>query len=129
MIELRQTQRIDKWLWHARFAKTRTAAQKLVSSGAVRVDRLKITSPSRGVAPGNTLTITTPRGVKVIEILTIADRRGPYSEACKIYLDHTPQPKPDTTNHTGSKATITREGRPDKQKRRAAIRLKQNFSD
>ena len=50
-------QRIDKWLWHARFARTRGAAQQLAMSGHVRVNREKVTSASRLVRTGDVLNI------------------------------------------------------------------------
>ena len=55
-------QRIDKWLWFARLAKTRTAAQKLAVSGRVRVNREKSDSASRLVRMGDVLTIALESG-------------------------------------------------------------------
>lgn len=123
-------QRIDKWLWHARFVKTRSLAQKLVSGGNVRVDREKVTAASKTVRPGNTLTLTLARQVKIVEILQLADRRGPYSEACLLYNDLTPvvekQSSDDKPVFDGSPQ---KETRPDKHQRRKAIKLKQNYPD
>lgn len=80
-------QRIDKWLWHARFARTRGAAQKLVTAGHVRVNREKVSSSSRAVRPGDVLTIALPRQVRVITILALAERRGSASEAALLYSE------------------------------------------
>ena len=63
------SQRVDKWLWHARFAKTRSLAQKLVKGGHVRLDREKISSASKSVKRGDVLTLNLPQGVKVVEIV------------------------------------------------------------
>jgi ribosomal protein S4 len=52
-----ETQRIDKWLWHARFARTRGAAQRLALSGHVRLNRDKVTVASRTVRAGDVLTL------------------------------------------------------------------------
>ncbi|SHF52892.1 heat shock protein Hsp15 [Kaistia soli DSM 19436] len=83
-------QRIDKWLWFARFAKTRTTAQKLVLSGAVRVNRDRIDSPSRLVRVGDVLTLTLERQVRVLKVLAPGVRRGPAPEAQTLYEDVTP---------------------------------------
>ena len=87
------TQRIDKWLWHARFARTRTVAQKLVSAGNVRLDREKITSNSQKVKIGQILTLSLPREIKVIKIEAFAEKRGSFQIAQTLYEDLTPVPK------------------------------------
>ncbi|MEL6702511.1 MAG: RNA-binding S4 domain-containing protein, partial [Pseudomonadota bacterium] len=85
--------RIDKWLWHARFFKTRGLATKLVQAGKVRVDSTPISKPSRSVGPGNVLTFPQGREVRVIKIVDIGTRRGPAPEAQALYEDLAP-PKP-----------------------------------
>ena len=80
-----EAQRVDKWLWHARFARTRAAAQLLVTSGHVRVNRDKVRSTSRLVRAGDVLTLALGRDVRVIRILGIADRRGGFPEARLLY--------------------------------------------
>ena len=85
-----EAQRIDKWLWHARFARTRGAAQQLARSGHVRVNRDKIRDASRQVRPGDVLTLGLRRGVRVIRILAIAERRDGFQAAQLLYEDQTP---------------------------------------
>ena len=80
-----EAQRVDKWLWHARFARTRTAAQQLAASGHVRINKEKVRTPSRLVRPGDVLTLALGRGVRVIRILGIAERRGTFPEARQLY--------------------------------------------
>ena len=80
-------QRIDKWLWHARFARTRSAAQRLAVSGHVRVNRDKVSAASRLVRAGDVLTLGLARGVRVIRICGIAERRGSFEEARLLYRD------------------------------------------
>lgn len=80
-----EAQRIDKWLWHARFARTRTAAQRLALAGHVRINREKIKAASRLVRPGDVLTLSLGRGVAVIRVSAIAERRGSAEEARKLY--------------------------------------------
>jgi ribosome-associated heat shock protein Hsp15 len=82
-------QRIDKWLWFARLAKSRSIAQKLVTGGKVRVNRDKIDASSRLVRPGDVLTIAFERQVRVIRILDPGIRRGPAPEAQRLYEDIT----------------------------------------
>ncbi len=84
-----EAQRIDKWLWHARFARTRSAAQRLATSGHVRVNREKDISASRLVRPGDVLTLALGRGVRVIRVRAIAERRGSFEEAQRLYEDAT----------------------------------------
>ncbi|WP_152047281.1 RNA-binding S4 domain-containing protein [Aureimonas psammosilenae] len=80
-------QRIDKWLFFARVVKSRSLAQKLAVSGAVRVNREKIASASRLVRPGDVLTLSMPREIRVLRILDGGERRGPASEAQRLYED------------------------------------------
>lgn len=80
-------QRIDKWLWHARFAPTRGAAQKLALSGHVRVNRGKVSAASRLVRAGDVLTLALGGGVRVIRIRAIAERRGSSEDAQLLYED------------------------------------------
>ena len=90
------TGRIDKWLWHARFFKTRTLAAAQVSGGHVRVNSAKISKPSHAVRPGDTLTFPQARRIRVVRIVSLAERRGPAPEAQDLYDDLTPEepPKP-----------------------------------
>lgn len=80
-----EAQRIDKWLWHARFARTRSGAQRLVLAGHVRVNREKVASASRLVRSGDVLTIALGRGVAVIRVTGIAERRGSPADAQVLY--------------------------------------------
>jgi ribosome-associated heat shock protein Hsp15 len=111
-------QRLDKWLWFARLAKTRTLAQRLAVSGQVRVNREKTDSASQPVKTGDVLTVTLPSGVRVLKILATGERRGPAAEARLLYEDlsrpEPPRPAPDQ-NAGGA--------RPTKRERRALERL------
>ncbi|WP_339109361.1 RNA-binding S4 domain-containing protein [Thioclava sp. GXIMD4216] len=79
--------RIDKWLWQARFVKTRTLAVSLVSGGKLRINGQKITKPGRSIGPGDILTLSMQGGVKVLEVLACGERRGPAPEARLLYRD------------------------------------------
>ena len=84
-------QRIDKWLWHARFAPTRSAAQRLAASGHVRLNRDKVRSPSRLVRPGDVLTLALRGGVRVIRVVGMAERRGSFADAQLLYAEQSPK--------------------------------------
>ncbi len=91
-------QRLDKWLWFARVAKTRTLAASIVANGRVRINRIRVTKPAHTVRPGDVVTVSVPGGVRVLKILGAGVRRGPATEAASLYeeivpLRTTPQPK------------------------------------
>ncbi len=83
--------RIDKWLWFARVAKTRSLAAKLVVAGNVRVNKEKASAASRSVKPGDVLTIAKDNHVRILEIVALGTRRGPAPEAQQLYKDLTPR--------------------------------------
>lgn len=85
-----ERERIDKWLYFARVAKSRTLAGKLVAGGHVRVNGEKKRQPSYSVKPGDALTITLERRVLVYKLLDCGTRRGPASEARLLYEDLSP---------------------------------------
>lgn len=101
--EAPQKARLDKWLWHARFFKTRTLAAAQVAGGHVRVNRVKVSKPSQTVRVGDTLTFPQARRIRVVRILALADRRGPASEAQGLYDDLTPDVAADTGQSGGAR--------------------------
>ena len=84
---VRPTLRIDKWLWQARFFKTRALATELVAEGHCRVNGVKVVKPSQPVGAGDTLTLPLDDRVRLIRVLDTGTRRGPASEAQTMYLD------------------------------------------
>lgn len=115
--------RLDKWLWHARVTRTRTLARKLVEAGKIRLNRVKVHAPSQPVHVGDVLTMVLPRKVLVYEVTALADRRGSFTEAQKLYTDlGTPaSPAEGTGTETVDPA---RPARPDARERRAARLLR-----
>ncbi|MEO0486871.1 MAG: RNA-binding S4 domain-containing protein [Pseudomonadota bacterium] len=114
------TIRVDKWLWHARFFKTRSLATKLVSEGKLRVNATPISKPARAVGAGDVLTFPKEDDVRVIKILAIGERRGPAPEAQTLYEDLAPPaPKERRVLNPGHDSA----GRPTKRDRRARERL------
>jgi ribosome-associated heat shock protein Hsp15 len=83
-------QRVDKWLWHARVVRTRTAAAALAASGYVRINGVRVDAASRAVKAGDVLTIVLDRGVRVLRVLRFAERRGGAETARALYEDISP---------------------------------------
>lgn len=88
--EPRGTIRADKWLWHARFFKTRGLATKLIAAGHLRVNGTKIAKAAYGIGPGDVLTFPQGRRVRVVRLVALSERRGPAPEAQTLYEDLTP---------------------------------------
>ena len=61
-------QRLDKWLWFARFARTRPAAVRLVEDGHVRIASKRVENPALGVKPGDVLTLALPHATLVVRV-------------------------------------------------------------
>ena len=85
--------RIDKWLWYARFFKTRGVSSKLVSSGKIRVNSEPVGKPAYQVKPGDVLTFPQEKDIRVIQIDALGERRGPATEAAELYTDLSPPEK------------------------------------
>jgi len=77
--------RIDKWLWHARFYRTRVLAQAAAAGGLIRLNGHRVEKSSVDVEPGDVLTLPRGREVMVVKVIGIAIRRGPASEAQRLY--------------------------------------------
>ncbi len=107
--------RLDKWLWHARFFKTRSLAAKLVSGGHVRVNSDKVSKPAHAVTAGDVLTFPQARATRVVRIVALGDRRGPASEAQALYEDLNPQ---EQRPNVPSAPKYEGKGRPTKRDRR-----------
>ncbi len=87
-------QRLDKWLWFARIAKSRTLAATAVTDGKIKVNRVRAEKPSQTIKIGDVITSRISRTVRVLRVAGIGHRRGPASEAQALYEDLTPPPQP-----------------------------------
>ncbi len=117
-------QRIDKWLWHARMVRTRSAAAALVGSGHVRVNGERVTAPSRLVRAEDVVTIALDRTVRVLKVAGFVERRGGAEAGRALYADLTPAREPATKSALLSSGTRDAgAGRPTKRERRAIDRL------
>lgn len=97
--------RLDKWLWHARFCKSRSIAQRLVEEGALRVNGVRGAKPSTNVHMGDSIVFAQGGRVRAVRILALGERRGPATEAQALYVEIDamqqagglePRPEPDT---------------------------------
>jgi len=83
-------QRIDKWLWHARVVRTRSAAAALAAAGHVRLNSQRIEAASRTVRAGDVVTVALDRSVRVLKVAGFAERRGSADVARQTYEDLSP---------------------------------------
>tara|TARA_B100001057_G_scaffold197102_1_gene197817 strand:- start:123 stop:401 length:279 start_codon:yes stop_codon:yes gene_type:complete len=77
--------RIDKWLWWARFFKTRSLSAKKISNGAVRVNSSRVLKPSAEITLNDVLTLKQGNAVQVIRVVSLGQRRENYEKAKKMY--------------------------------------------
>jgi ribosome-associated heat shock protein Hsp15 len=121
--------RLDKWLWCARFYKTRGLATEAVSGGRVKVDGERA-KPSHALRIGERLTIGRQDDTQVVDVLAFPERRGPASEARACYAE-----TPESITHRAAVAEQKRladvsrqrpDLRPDKRERRELDRLKRS---
>ena len=118
--------RLDKWLWHARFFKSRTLAAKRVTEGVMRVNRQRVRKANHPVRPGDVLTFPLGAHVRVIRVDMLGERRGPATEARTLYTDLDPPPARSADNRAPC-LVAPRErgaGRPTKRERRDLDRLR-----
>lgn len=121
--------RIDRWLWFARFFKSRSAATRLCVARRVRLNGQVVSKPSQVISAGDVLTFPQARQIRTVRIVDLGDRRGPAAEAALLYEDLAPPTatapgqrgrgpleRPPAARDKGS-------GRPTKAERRALQKL------
>ena len=86
MTTTRERTRVDKWLWAARFYKTRSIAADAVESGKVVVNGARV-KPAKALKPGDELFIRVPGADYTVRVQALSDRRGPATEAAKLYAE------------------------------------------
>jgi ribosome-associated heat shock protein Hsp15 len=93
-IEDRDWQRLDKWLWCARLLKSRADCARLVAAGMLRLNRWPTEKPHARLRVGDVLTLPLSGRVRVLQVLALAERRGPAAEARLLYREIAPPPPP-----------------------------------
>jgi ribosome-associated heat shock protein Hsp15 len=86
-VEDRDWQRLDKWLWCARFMKARSDCTRLIGDGSVRINRQATDKAHARLRVGDVLTVPLRGEVRVVRVLALASRRGPAPEARGLYED------------------------------------------
>lgn len=94
--------RIDKWLWRARFFKSRSLATQFVARGKVRINRERTRKAGRELRAGDVLTFMLHRNVRVVRVLAPGERRGPAAEARQLYEDLSDTPEHPATGPESS---------------------------
>jgi ribosome-associated heat shock protein Hsp15 len=117
-------QRIDKWLWHARVVRTRSAAAALAAGGQVRVNGSRIDAASRPVKLGDVVTIALDSRVRVLTVTGFAERRGSATDAQTLFRDETPPAAAIPAAEASPAAREPGAGRPTKRDRRSLDRLR-----
>ncbi|MBD8067021.1 RNA-binding S4 domain-containing protein [Devosia sp. PTR5] len=120
-------ERLDRFLFFSRAAKSRTLAQKIIEAGAIRVNGERTERTDHKVGAGDVLTMSLHGRVVIWRLLDCGTRRGPASEAQALYEDLSPPPVPRVELSPYDAAIAARgpgAGRPTKKERRETDRLR-----
>jgi ribosome-associated heat shock protein Hsp15 len=113
--------RLDKWLYAARFYKTRSIAAQAIEAGRARIDDQRV-KPSHVVKAGAQISIRKDALVWKVEVAALSDKRGPASEAAKLYREppeHAAAREEEIARRKAAAASAPRTaGRPTKRDRR-----------
>jgi len=123
--------RLDKWLWYARFFKTRSMATAAINGGKVHLNAERV-KPAHRVRLGDHLSLSLQGIVAEFEVLGLPQRRGPAPEAASHYLETAASAARRAKLRDQQRlANLSRprpEGRPDKRERRRLMRLHRDQS-
>ncbi len=81
------SQRLDKWLWHARMVRTRRDAAALANAGFVRLNGKRTTAPGHPVRIGDVVTVALDRSIRIVRVEGVRERRGAAADARLLYRD------------------------------------------
>ena len=131
-------QRLDQWLWFARFVKSRTLGQALIERGKVRVNAIKVDKVSHWLKAGDAITLSLGPAVRIVKVLGFGKRRGPAPEAAGLFQELTPRADKTTSERNAGSYEASNSGhplpqaafhqpisgRPNKRERRVIVRVK-----
>ena len=120
----KNTLRLDIYLYYIRIFKSRSIATKFISTNRLRISGQVTQKPHKMISVGDVLTMTINNNIKILKVLNIPSRRGPYTESLNFYEDITPIeiiPKKESSNIDIK--FVERIGRPTKRERRQTDRL------
>ena len=126
-VEPVRKERLDKFLFYSRALKSRTLAQKIIETGAIRVNSERTDRSDHKVGAGDVLTMALHGRIVIWRILDPGQRRGPASEAQGLYEDISPPPLPRQELSPYDAAIAQRSegaGRPTKKERRETDKLR-----
>lgn len=115
-----QALRLDKWLWHARFYRSRSLASRMCAERRIRCSGRLVTKAHHAVRPGDVLTFALGPHIRVVRVVDLGHRRGPAVEARALYEDLAP-PAPLEASSPGARQRGA--GRPSKRERRLIDRF------
>ena len=99
--------RLDKWLFHARFYRTRPLAQAATAAGRVRLNGIRVEKPGHALKPGDVLTLGKGGQVIAVKVLALSERRGPVSGAGPVIARDSQLLRPQYPCLPGRRAVIT----------------------
>jgi ribosome-associated heat shock protein Hsp15 len=102
--------RLDRWLWYARFFRSRTLAARACADGAIRIDGVAGGRAHAAVRSGQVLTFVQGHHIRVIEVVALGTRRGPASEARSLYRDRAPPLPKDARPENAPENALPRRG-------------------
>ena len=120
----KKTLRLDIYLYYIRIFKSRSIATKFVLTNRLRISGQVTQKPHKMISVGDVLTMTINDNIKILKVLDIPSRRGPYPESLNFYEDITPIeiiPKKKSSNIDIK--FVERVGRPTKRERRQTDKL------
>jgi ribosome-associated heat shock protein Hsp15 len=122
--------RIDKWLWAARFFKTRSLAREAISGGKVHLNGYRV-KPGRALKPGDSLRVQRGEEEFTIVVVELSTRRGPAPVAQTLYQEteesRARREEREEQRKLERRQKATRVKRPDKRQRRRLVRFKQDY--
>ena len=120
----KNTLRLDVYLYYIRIFKSRSLATKYILSNRLRISGQVTQKPHKLISIGDVLSMTIKGNVKILKILDIPNRRGPYSESLNFYEDITPIENNQKREYLKPNIKFAeRVGRPTKRERRQTDRL------
>ena len=123
-IVAKKTLRLDTYLFYIRMFKSRSLATKFILSNRLRISGQVTKKSHKPISIGDVLTMTINDNIKILKVLDIPNRRGPYSEALNFYEDITPSENIQKTKVNKNNINfVERVGRPTKRERRQINRL------
>jgi ribosome-associated heat shock protein Hsp15 len=109
---VRPAQRLDKWLWFARRARSRALVQKLIADGGVRIGGKRVTDKAAAIHIGDVLTLNWGTRLAILRVTRFVERRGDAAAAASLFEDLTPDLPPPVIPQNAYERAIARPLKP-----------------